>query len=272
MVENKYDRFFESVKEFVKNTELSFENEIGGASETIINKFEQEFNIKFPSSLYAFLILFGEKIKIRKTDDIFNISLSDIRNATLTAQKENYKQILFREKGFEDYNGNTSDNKAYFYKTMDVNNVIFISQNDRWANIGFIDSSIENPIINYLYDKEYYSTEGMSFTNFIRNHLFEAIKYTFNTNSLNNEKLSKVTDGSKQWLIEVKKIKIGTLSWVQPYINNDIFYRPEYEYRKRRLEFYEITNKKEEETGIIMTIDEFEWAFIEHLRGLGVDI
>ncbi|MES2520369.1 MAG: hypothetical protein V4585_19780 [Bacteroidota bacterium] len=39
-----------------------------------------------------------------------------------------------------------------------------------------------------------------------------------------------------------------------------------------RHNFYKQTDAQAQETGIIMTIDEFEWAFIEHLRGLGVDI
>jgi hypothetical protein len=41
---------------------------------------------------------------------------------------------------------------------------------------------------------------------------------------------------------------------------------------KIRTEFCRLADIQAEETGIVMTIDEFEWAFIEHLRGLGVDI
>ncbi len=271
MIENKYDRFFESVKQFVINTRLSFEDEIAGVSEATIRQFEEEFNIQFPSSLFAFLRVLGKRIKVRRTDDLLCFTLNDINEATSVAQKENYKEIIIRGIGFLNYE---TDNDLIFYfnKLIDINKVIFITQYHRWLSIGFIDSRYENPIIYHINEKKYYSTDNLNFTNFIRDVLFNAIKPAFDVKSLSDEKINEETDSSKQLLIEIKNLIIINLSWAKPYINHDIFYRPQYKYRKRRLEFYEIINKKEEETGIVMTIDEFEWAFIEHLRGLGVDI
>lgn len=266
----KYKKLFESVKRFVLDTKLSFMDEIDGLDESTIKEFENEYSIKFPASFYAFLLEFGKKIKVRRTSDLFYLTLNDVKNATLIAQKENYKKIILRDKGFLDYN--TDDETLfYFNKIIDIDKVIFITQYHRWFSIGFIDSNHENPIIYHINEKEYYSTDWLSFTNFIRSILFQAIKYRFNLRFLKQD-IEKETGWNKENLIELRNLDIDKLTWAQFYIdNNEILYRPQYYFEKHRLAFYKLVSEQEERTGYIMTIDEFEWAFIDYLREQGYE-
>ena len=74
-----------------------------------------------------------------------------------------------------------------------------------------------------------------------------------------------------------KRVNIEELSWAKCYVEHrkkysDFNVGDGRDYIEMRNEFSLEMDILSEETGIAMTIDEFEWAFIEHLRGLGVDI
>ncbi|QYS86192.1 hypothetical protein JJC03_14705 [Flavobacterium oreochromis] len=112
----KYISFYESVKQFVLDTKLTLVDEVEGLDETVIHQFEKEHQIEFPVTLYAFLILFGRKIKVRKTDECFDMTIKDIKEAMFVGVNENYKQIILRDEGFLDYADN-SDDDFFILKT-----------------------------------------------------------------------------------------------------------------------------------------------------------
>ncbi|QYS86374.1 hypothetical protein JJC03_15915 [Flavobacterium oreochromis] len=112
----KYIPFYESVKQFVLDTKLTLVDEVEGLDETVIHQFEKEHQIKFPAALYAFLILFGTKIRVRKTEDYFDMTINDIKEAMSVGINENYKEIIIREKGFLDYD--TGDDDFFILKIL----------------------------------------------------------------------------------------------------------------------------------------------------------
>ncbi|MFK7114497.1 hypothetical protein V3468_08605 [Flavobacterium oreochromis] len=75
----KYIPFYESVKQFVLDTKLTLVDEVEGLDETVIHQFEKEHQIEFPAALYAFLILFGTKIRVRKTEDYFDMNCVNLQ-------------------------------------------------------------------------------------------------------------------------------------------------------------------------------------------------
>ncbi|MFK7031185.1 hypothetical protein [Flavobacterium oreochromis] len=269
----KYIPFYESVKQFVLDTKLTLVDEVEGLDETVIHQFEKEHQIEFPAALYAFLILFGTKIRVRKTEDYFDMTINDIKEAMSVGINENYKEIIIREKGFLDYD--TGDDDFFYFKDIiDVNKLIFITQYHRWFSLGFIDSRSENPIIYHINEKEYYSTRGgvsFTFTSFIRDVLFLAINWRFDIESITDENIEKSSESEKESLIVIKNLIIDKLPWANFYVENvDIFYSSKCNYRKHRLNFYKIIEEQEKQTGYIMTVDEFEWAFIDYLKEQGV--
>ncbi|QYS86193.1 hypothetical protein JJC03_14710 [Flavobacterium oreochromis] len=49
-------------------------------------------------------------------------------------------------------------------------------------------------------------------------------------------------------------------------MNYNVLFGFKENYRKHRLKFYEVIEEQEKQTGYIMTVDEFEWAFIDYLK------
>ncbi len=264
----KYKNFYESVKRFVLDTKLSFEDEIMGETPYEIEKFEKDYQVKLPSSIYNYLLLFGKQNRVRKTELEQFFTLSTMKKATEIAIKGNYKEILNTKEGLQDYNGDDGDIKLV-HQLIDLNKLVFINQSDFRDGIGFVDYAYENPNIHYLFQKEYYWSENKSITNYFRDLMFLAIQTRFYSDS---EDTTNYTSSMLQSWDETQKLSLYKLSWAKLYVDNkDFFYRTQNHYRKHRLDFYEFINKQEEKTGYIMTIDEFEWAFIDYLRKQGYE-
>ena len=73
-MENKSDRFFESVKDFVLKTHLAYPEDLIGLKDWKIQTLAKEHNVSFPESLYSYYTFFGEKVKIIRTDDKLNLT------------------------------------------------------------------------------------------------------------------------------------------------------------------------------------------------------
>ena len=58
-MENKYDRFFESVKDFVLKTHLAYPEDLIGLKDWKIQTLAKEHNVSFPESLYSYYTFFG---------------------------------------------------------------------------------------------------------------------------------------------------------------------------------------------------------------------
>lgn len=102
MVENKYDRFFESVKEFVLETKLANENNLQGLSEDKINDLESLYGLTVPLALRTFLLFFGETFKIKKTDGVLMFTQKEIIYAMDFAKKHNIIEYISGKRGIQD--------------------------------------------------------------------------------------------------------------------------------------------------------------------------
>lgn len=263
----KYIKFYKSVKQFLFDCNLSLDDTIEGENIDAISQFEKEYKIKFPVSIYAYLLYFGKKINLRNVETEKFFTLKNVKHAMDTAENGNYKSILQRKDGLQDYYGDDGDIKL-IYEIVDIEKVIFINQQDFRDGIGFIDCSDENPHIYYLFQKEYYLGENKTFSNYIRETLFQMIHSRFYSDAISTE---NYTESMIYMLNETKKINLDKIDWAKVYtkckvenILSDTFYR------NQRLNFYKIIEEREKQTGYIMTVDEFEWAFIDYLKEQGV--
>ena len=260
--EQQYLDFYQSVKSFILKTYLTYENEIEGEKLSVIQAFENKCSVKLPISILYYLLFFGKKILVRKTEPEDFFTLEYIKKAMEVAEKYNYRNILGNKEGLQDYNGDDGDIKLV-YEFVDLDKLIFINQSGFRDGIGFVDSTKDNPYVHYLFQKQYYLGENKSFTNFIRELLFLAIQ----TKIYDSEKNIQFDSAG---VIDSNMLFIEDISWAQLYVDykvkNVMF---DSLFRMRRLEFYDSITEQENRGAGIMLIDEFEWAFINYLRTKG---
>lgn len=286
MTDNKYNGFYESVKRFILNTKLADENNLQGLSVNKINDLERHYGLTFPLALKTFMLFFGETFKVKKTDGVLMFTQKEIINAMSFAKKNNIIEYISDKRGVQDSEWKEGKKVIHHLdERFDMNKLLFIGDHDRWQLHPFIDCREENPIIHFLnsiykedtivdeFDFRYSNFKyKMTFVSFIRERLFLAIRSLFylTESSYTDDDFTLV---EKQ---EIEKYLQTALLWSPYYAEHfkkyTIAFQRGFDIQSIRHIFYKQTDVKAQETGIVMTIDEFEWAFIEHLRGLGIDI
>lgn len=276
MKENKYDRFFESVKSYVLETGLAYPEDLEGLSQDQIRLIEKCYGIPLPLALWSYLRFFGKKCDIINTDYYLDFSQKMIDYVMKEAQEEEHDVLLriIDQTSIE----NEVDHIHYpVSEVLDLSKVLltqFIAHNDFFV---FIECTDENPLIQYFTKQYNYSNNKMyysyhpgewSFIGLFRHLLFEGISTKFfNRNIMQDKERINLYD----------RINLDKIGWSKCYLEKKIWYQDikdssgRYFYQIKQ-EFSKKIDVQAQETGIVMTIDEFEWAFIEHLRGLGVDI
>ncbi len=265
---NKYDIFFESVKQFAIATEMSQIVELEGASLDEIYEFERTHLIKFPIAFISYLKVFGKNSKFRETDFDFHLTFSDIETALKGVEKQNPIKIL--EMG--DFKVNYDDNENYPHQNegeyrpalkelLNLNDITFYSWDQGRRGFSFFDNTQENPVCFYLMESLYVVSDFYSFTNFVRTVMFNVLISL----ASEYEKLL-IRETIKHLTLNPKKI-----DWLSRYIriyidNKDKNRNDIIECRK---EFYKINDEREMLEDRILTIDEFEISFMNFLEGIG---
>ena len=278
-MENKYDRFFESVKGFVLKTHLAYPEDLIGLKDWKVQTLSEKYNVSFPESLYSYYTFFGEKVKIIGTDDQLNLTEKKLNSFKEDAIEKNVyngiKGVVEREYKI--------DEQIVLSELIDLDKVLIIGHIDYNGIYSIIECVAENPVLHLIrwycefdennIDTYYYKYQPMnwSFIGFFRQCLFEAISLKFYDRDI---------VGIHEHELEVyDRIKFDKVEWVKYYFEHRKKYNKYNVGNGDGQEFYEIKQEfskkmddQAEETGIVMTVDEFEWAFLDYLRGLGVDI
>src|SRR6218665_1438579 len=98
----KFSRFYQSVKEFLLDTELSKPEDLVGADIQTIEELETELGIKLPDFLFSFFEYFGEEIIVKGTDEVLNFAIKDLKYANSRAIEEDIIAVLRDKKGLKD--------------------------------------------------------------------------------------------------------------------------------------------------------------------------
>lgn len=276
MKENKYDRFFESVKSYVLETSLAYPENLESLYQDQICLIEKRYGVSLPTALWSYLRYFGKKFKISRYGDHLDFTQKMIEYVMTEAHEEEHDVLLriIDQTSIE----NEVDHKHYpVSEVLDLSKVLLTQFIDHNGTFVFMECTDENPIIQYFTKQYNYSNNKMyysyhpgewSFIGLFRHLLFEGISTKFFSRDIIHDKESIALYD----IINLDKIK-----WSKCYLEKKIWYQDikdssgRYFYQIKQ-EFSKKIDAQAQETGIVMTIDEFEWAFIEHLRGLGVDI
>jgi hypothetical protein len=299
---NKYDRFFESVKELALKTHLSYPEDIKGLSESGIRQLEKEFKVRFSESLCSYYSFMGERINIICTDGEMDLTAKSLKYNNTYIQDCNFYEWL---KSPEDYYEDCLEKYSDFISISDLMTItintlpdfvninteqVLVIRDYRHRDIVWaIDCSEENPIIHgfkpyrewsneYTQDcekngyKEWhnvkYKLSSHSIIGDFRHLLFLALRFKIMGYDMSNDS-------------RYMQVTIEDISWAKCYSeyvtknSKRDFFDIEVggkHYLQARYSFYKQADTQAVETGIVMTIDEFEWAFIEYLRSFRIDI
>ncbi|MDJ1500944.1 hypothetical protein [Xanthocytophaga agilis] len=167
---NKYDIFFNEVKDLSIQINAASIKDFEGASEQEIVALENEIDFYFDSSLKTYLKHFGRKIRI-KDFDLMLFTMQDILKAEKAAKEDTIKAKM------NDKIRDVLDGKEYLTKT---DKICFINLFDVNYYFTFINSKEENPIL-YGWDgaPESYS-DRLTLTGNLRYELYISLLYKCN--------------------------------------------------------------------------------------------
>ena len=275
MMENNYDRFFESVKDFVLATRLSYPEDLQGLAQDQIRSIEKRYGVSLPTAIWSYLSYFGKKGKIINTDLDFTQKMID--NVMKEIEEKELLYSISDQISIE----NKLEHKFYqVSEVLDLSTILFIQLLEHVDLFFFIECKNENPMVQHfekLYDERKggfcgycYHPGEWSFIGLFRYWLFEGISTKFFSRDMMRDKES---------IALYDRISLDKIEWSKYYLDKNIkdkWYNIKDEQRRSFYKIKQEFSKKMDvqaiETGVVMTIDEFEWAFIEHLRGLEVDI
>jgi hypothetical protein len=253
---DKYNDFYQSIKDLALKLNLSMYNDFEGASEKEISEFENRFKIRFPLSIKSFLKYFGSRIAIKNTDIGLNLTLRNIEEATKIAINNNVSEFLIQNEKLVDFIDDSIVTNINDF--IEVKSIIYISWDDSRSGLTFINSSKENPEIYYLMEYKFFINEmSMSFTNHIRFYIFQAIRTLLKSNNY-----------------EIQNVyNLENLAWINIY--NKIFQSKQngfVDMYNERMKFNLEVSNLEIKENIILSIDEFENKFINYLVKKGYKI
>jgi hypothetical protein len=283
-MENRYDRFFESVKCFVLETHLAHSEDLEGLSQDQIRLIEKRYGVSLPLAFWSYLKYFGKKSKIINTDCYLDFSQKMIDNVMQQIEEWELLYSVSEQTTIE----NRLDHKNYpMEEVLDLSTILFTQLLEHVDIFIFIECKDNNPMVQHfekLYDERKGGFRGygyhpgkLSFVGTFRYFLFLGISTKFFRRGLVDKDSISMSD--KDWMTLHDRINLDYVGWSKYYLDKDtkhIWYNIKDEQQRNfyqiKQEFIKKMDDQEIQTGIVMTIDEFEWAFLEHLRGLGIDI
>lgn len=277
MIVNKYDHFFKSVKNFVLETNLAYSEDLEGLPKDQIRLIEKRYGVSLPLAFRSYLSYFGKKCKIINTDYYLDFSQKMIDNVMQEVEEWELLYRVSEQTTIE----NRLDHKNYpVGQVLDLSTILFTQLLEHLDIFIFIECKDENPMVQHfekLYDERkggfrgygYHSGE-LSFVGTFRYLLFVGISTKFFSRDIMND---------KERIALYDRINLDNVAWSKYYVDSkarkmwyDIKDEQRRSFYKIKIEFIKEIDAQEIEKGVVMTVDEFEWAFLEHLRGLGVDI
>ncbi|MDR6563636.1 MULTISPECIES: hypothetical protein [unclassified Arcicella] len=287
-----YEKFYESAKDFLILTNRASKEDFFPVEHSDIVEVEEFFGKKFPPSLYFFQKTFGKTL--RKFPQEFPVNLKRIKQAfieskTTLKELENSNYIVGTD-DFKIVNGEvvllemineryTEPEIANLRELFDVKDILFL---DTDIHIDFIDTSKDDPLVHHFINSSInsFTTGLMPLSTYVRAILFSeiVIKLGWNKNLYIDKIGNPEKDPSKyyeNYYRKMESIDISTLDWATVY---DFIYReggnytpplPVHVFREHRSKFYKLNAIEEQKNGYVLTVNEFEWKFIDFLKQQG---
>lgn len=290
-----YESFYQSARDFLVLTKIASNEDFLEVKESEIYEVEEFIGRKFPKSLFFFQKIFGKTEK--KIPTGFPINLNKIKNSFLKSKaileslrESNYivgtdgfkivnREIVFLDMIDEKY---SEPEIADLKELFDVKDMLFL---DVDFHTDFIDSSSDDSQIHHFINNSIngFTTGLMPLSTYVRANLFSEIipKLGWNKNQYIDIIGNPEKDPSKYYENQYEKIEaldISKLEWVDKY---DFIYKeggshnssfPINVFRKYRNQFYKLNHVEEQKNGYVLTVNEFEWKFIDYLKKKGYQL
>ncbi|MEA5259839.1 hypothetical protein VB264_18725 [Arcicella aquatica] len=287
-----YLDFYKSAKEYLIKIKSASEQDFKSVEESDILEIENLIGKKISSLLRCFLNIFGKTTK--RIPDGLPINLDKIKDAYY---KSSEKLSILESTDFKVYTDGKKivDGKVVeiddtiegahlevvnLLELLDIEDFLFLSINE---NTTFINSKEEDPIIHYFIGTSALTSSMLPLSAHFRAMLFNEIlpKLGWNPNIYKDKNGNLKNDLSpyyKELFRKISSIDISNLQWASIY--DKIFMEgwpydsqfPIHIFQERRREFYHINSIVEKQNGYILTIDEFEWKFIDFLKQQGYNL
>lgn len=282
-----YLDFYKSAKEYLIKIGKVSEQDFEPVEEFDIVEVENLIGKKMPISLRSFQFFFGKTTK--QIPEGLAINLSSLKDAYF---KSKNKLSILESKGFNVHtdgkkkiNGKVVqiDDTVYGVNLEVVNMLELLNIDDFFflsikENTTFISSKEDDPIIHFFIGTSTLTSSMNCLSTYLRVLLFNQIlpKLGWNPNNYKdkNGRLKKdLSSFDREYFWKVSSIDISNLEWALIY---EKIFREGWEYenlfKEIRREFYQVNEMNEKQNGYVLTVDEFEWKFIEFLKSYGFNI
>jgi hypothetical protein len=271
--QNKYDVFFEGMINFIQKTGLSDEYENIGANYSEISSFENEYKIKFPLVFKSYLKYFGKKTHIRMTDSVFEMTIPNIAKTIDESNKNRVIEIIDKKNFKVNYDDNYPEENEGEYTPpikdlIDISNITIFYWDQLRSEFNFFDSSKENPEVFFFVEYSHIISKFYTFTTDVRGILFLAISLNANTEFQNIYCKARRDNGRPS----PPPVDCSGIEWLKDYIYLAKNFPKKFaEIDHFREEYYAINSEMEKRENRILTIDEFEYSFLNYLRENGYE-
>ncbi len=287
-----YEKFYESAKDFLILTNRASKEDFLPVEHSDIVEVEEFIGKKFPPSLYFFQKTFGKTLKKFPID--FPVNLKRIKQAfieskTTLKELENSNYIVGTD-GFKIVNGEvvllemideryTEPEIANLRELFDVKDILFL---DTDIHIAFTDTSKDDPSIYYFINNSIngFTTRLLPLSAYFRAILFGEIEMRLRWDK--NMYIDDIGDPEKDpskyyenYYREMESIDVSTLEWATIY---ELIYTegenytpplPVHVFTQHRSNFNKLNAIEEQKNGYVLTVNEFEWKFIDFLKQQG---
>lgn len=277
--DNRYHVFYQNLKDFILSVNLATLSDIDGATEEDIIVFEKKHNISFPPAIRVYLEYFGKKAHIKRFHTA-PYTFDDLEYTMKNVYNINPKEAIQKKGYLSDIDSAYNEILVPLTNLISIEDITIIGWEETTTTFTFIDSSATNPILFSLMgywkegdlDSSTIETEYRTFTTHIRLGLIVAIQGKFY-----DDDYSSYTRENDLYYYEegrsLSSINLDYIDWAQVYTK---IYKSKPGSRSilkshRRI-FYQINQEREKQEDRILSIDEFEWAFIAYLKEQGYDV
>lgn len=238
MQTEKYDIFFEEVKQIVIAAGLSTSDSIEGESTDVIESWFVQQNLALDPSMLSFFKIFGRKKRIKYVGGPLLTSF----NSILVAQQRAIDKSI--AKSIDPYHPQIRED----YPFLDNIIPIFLYYIEHVGVLSFIISGMENSIVYLFADgaEIEVETEHFTFTTSVRKDLFWGVFYAISTNPF----------------------QILPLKWMEFYrMNLYSIWKTSTSYLiRRRAEYSNLISQLEQQENRLLGVSEYEEGFISFLN------
>lgn len=212
----KYDTFFETVKSFALENNISTSNDFVGAQESEILKLEEKLDFNFKLGMRKYLSYFGHRIGIQNFG-LTRFTIENIFRAEEIAQKHKIRDKILKGRLVDGWHEKPIENK--------LKQICFVNYFEINYYFTFIDENHENPIL-FAWDggdKSY--KHRMSITSNLRGQIFTGLKSICDVRREKQKK--KLSNSRLDFYERTKEINIEGLAWLdiikEKYIDRNLY-------------------------------------------------